>query len=247
MCMPTMAVPSINELQTLLPSPTYASRRPLSRPLLSWIVKRSATTGHGCSLSSRPLMTETVAFAASSRTLSRRNDRYMMPSTYRLSTRAVSAIVSPRPIWRSFGLRNSAWPPSCVMPTSKETRVRVDAFSNSMARLLPRKGSYGSPAFVRFLILPASSRRPIRSSRTSSIEMRSRFPTIAADHPPRDTKWLCIDCVDTCLGGDADRGFLGLPSAWRGWVKHLGDAGPKPYIPRDSSPSCGRDGLAWLC
>src|SRR3989442_2253212 len=100
------------------------------------------------------------------------------------------------------------------MPTSKETRVRVDAFSNNMARLLPRNGSYGSPAFVRFLILPASSRMPTRSSRTSSIEMRSRFPTIAADHPPRDTKCLCIERVDAYLGGDADRGFLGLPSAW---------------------------------
>src|SRR5437870_2191654 len=120
-------------------------------------------------------MTGTVAFAASSRTLSRRNDRYMMPSTYRLNTLAVSAIVSPRPICRSFGLRNRAWPPSCVIPTSKDTRVRVEAFSKIIARLLPRSGSYGSPALVRFLMFAANSRRPTRSSFTSRIETRSRL------------------------------------------------------------------------
>ncbi len=90
----------------------------------------------------------------------------------------MSAIVSPRPTCVSFGLRKSAWPPSCVMPTSKETRVRVDAFSKIIARLFPRSGSYGSPASVRFLIFPASSSSPTRSSRTSSIETRSRLAAI---------------------------------------------------------------------
>src|SRR6266540_2113489 len=64
------------------------------------------------------------------------------------------------------------------MPTSKETRVRVDAFSKIIARLFPRSGSYGSPALVRFLIFPANSSSPTRSSRTSSIETRSRLAAI---------------------------------------------------------------------
>src|SRR3989442_9631186 len=132
-------------------------------------------TWQGCSLSSRPLITGTLALRASSRTFSLLKARYMMPSTLRLRPLAVSAIVSPRPSCRSLGLRKRAWPPSCVMPTSNETRVRVEAFSKIIARLLPRSGSYGSPAFVRFLILAASSRRPTRSSFTSRIEIRSRF------------------------------------------------------------------------
>src|SRR5439155_25929198 len=74
-----------------------------------------------------------------------------------------------------FGLRNRAWPPSCVIPTSKDTRVRVEAFSKIIARLLPRSGSYGSPALVRFLMFAANSRRPTRSSFTSRIETRSRL------------------------------------------------------------------------
>src|SRR5438132_2229264 len=124
-------------------------------------------------------MTGTLAFLASSRTFSCLNARYRMPSTYRLRTRAVSAIVSPRPNCRSFGLRKRACPPSWVIPTSNDTRVRVDDFSKIIARLRPRSGSYGSPAFVRFLMLPASSSRPTRSSRTSRIDTKSRFPAIA--------------------------------------------------------------------
>src|SRR3989475_8253602 len=65
------------------------------------------------------------------------------------------------------------------MPTSNDTRVRVEAFSKIIARLRPRSGSYGSPAFVRFLMLPASSSRPTRSSRTSRIDTKSRFPAMA--------------------------------------------------------------------
>ncbi len=79
--MPTMDAPSKSELQTLFPSPMYASFSAERRPFFSWTVNRSEMIWQGCSLSSRPLMTGTVAFAASSRTLSRRKARYMMPST----------------------------------------------------------------------------------------------------------------------------------------------------------------------
>ena len=48
------------------------------------------------------------------------------------STRAVSSIGSPRPSWVSRGDRNRAWPPNCAIPTSKDTRVRVEDFSKIM-------------------------------------------------------------------------------------------------------------------
>ena len=37
-------------------------------------------------------------------------------------------------VWVSAGDRKMAWPPSWVMPASKETRVRVDDFSKIIAR-----------------------------------------------------------------------------------------------------------------
>src|ERR1051325_11029667 len=71
----------------------------------------------------------------------------MMPSTYRESTRAVSAIGSPRPSCTSRGDRNKASPPSWYVPTSNETRVRVDDFMKIIARDFPASGF--------FLYLPA--------------------------------------------------------------------------------------------
>ena len=43
---------------------------------------------------------------------------------------------SPRPIWLSLPERKRACPPNWYMPVSKETRVRVEFFSNIMARVL---------------------------------------------------------------------------------------------------------------
>ena len=64
----------------------------------------------------------------------------MMPSTYRESTRAVSAIGSPRPSCTSRGERKSACPPSCQVPTSNDTRVRVDDFMKIIASDFPASG-----------------------------------------------------------------------------------------------------------
>ena len=50
----------------------------------------------------------------------------MMASTKRDSTRAVSAMVSPRPSCISAPVSMIVSPPSSRMPTSKDTRVRVD-------------------------------------------------------------------------------------------------------------------------
>ena len=65
----------------------------------------------------------------------------MIPLTMRERTRAVSAIVSPRCSWMSFELRNSACPPSWYMPTSNETRVRVEAFWKIIASDWPASAS----------------------------------------------------------------------------------------------------------
>src|SRR3546814_179356 len=77
----------------------------------------------------------------------------MMASTERDSTRAVSATVSPRPSWVPEGSSTTAWPPSWVAATSKETRVRVDGFSKIIASVLPASGlaspSLASPRFMR--------------------------------------------------------------------------------------------------
>ena len=82
-------------------------------------------------------MTGMEAYWASSSTSSWPKVRIMMPSQYRSSTRAVSSMGSPRPIWLSLPERNRAWPPSWNMPVSKDTRVRVEFFSKIMARVLP--------------------------------------------------------------------------------------------------------------
>src|SRR3989440_10787742 len=87
-------------------------------------------------------------------------------------------MVSPRPSCKSLGFRNRACPPSCVIPTSNDTRVRVDDFSKIIARLRPRSGSYGSPAFVRFLMLPASAAGRTSPPRPSRIETNSLFPAM---------------------------------------------------------------------
>ena len=62
--------------------------------------------------------------------------RTMMASAIRDSTRAVSSTGSPRPSWESWGDRKMADPPIWTIPASKETRVRVDDFSNTMASTL---------------------------------------------------------------------------------------------------------------
>lgn len=51
-----------------------------------------------------------------------------------------------------------AWPPSWVMPTSKETRVRSEGFWKIIARVLPASRGWGVPALTSRLSRPASSR-----------------------------------------------------------------------------------------
>ena len=54
-------------------------------------------------------------------------------------------MVSPRPSWVSLPVRTITSPPSWRMPTSNETRVRVDGFSKISARVLPANGREVTP------------------------------------------------------------------------------------------------------
>ena len=87
-----------------------------------------------------PLITGTVACSASSARVSGRKVRIMIASTKRLSTRAVSATVSPWPSCSSDPLSTIDSPPIWRMPTSKLSRVRVEGFSKISATILPLSG-----------------------------------------------------------------------------------------------------------
>jgi len=59
-------------------------------------------------------------------------------------TRATSSSGSPRSICVSRVIKVITEPPSWCMPASNDTRVRVDCFSNTMARVRSRSGWYGT-------------------------------------------------------------------------------------------------------
>ena len=67
----------------------------------------------------------------------------------------MSAIVSPRPSWVSVRPSMIVWPPSSRMPTSNDTRVRVEGFSKIIASVLPPNGLSWPPlARCFFIALP---------------------------------------------------------------------------------------------
>ena len=67
----------------------------------------------------------------------------------------MSAMVSPRPSWVSVRPSMIVWPPSSRMPTSNDTRVRVEGFSKIMASVLPPNGLSCPPlARAFFIALP---------------------------------------------------------------------------------------------
>src|SRR6185436_10255840 len=68
----------------------------------------------------------------------------MIASAMRLSTRAVSAMVSPRPSWLVAASSTSDVPPSWRIAMSKLTRVRVEFFSKIIARTRPASGASAS-------------------------------------------------------------------------------------------------------
>ncbi|MNY49271.1 hypothetical protein D3C86_1846740 [compost metagenome] len=78
------------------------------------------------------MITGTRELAAKSSTFWWAKVRIMIASSMLDMTMAESPIGSPRPSWVSRGERKMAWPPSWIMPASKDTRVRVEAFSKIM-------------------------------------------------------------------------------------------------------------------
>ena len=81
-------------------------------------------------------MTGTVLAAAISSMRSWPKVRQTIAATWRVSTRAVSAIGSPRPSCDVPASITRADPPSSAMPTLNETRVRVEDLSNRTATVL---------------------------------------------------------------------------------------------------------------
>ncbi|CDX50950.1 hypothetical protein MPL3365_130224 [Mesorhizobium plurifarium] len=89
----------------------------------------------------------------------------------------MSAMVSERPSCISVPVSMIVSPPSWRMPTSKDTRVRVDGLSKIMASTLPSSGFERSPALSLVF----------RATASSSIERRS--PAETAD---RSVKWRTL-------------------------------------------------------
>ena len=133
------------------PSPRKVSIRPASRPCAARTVCRSASTWQGWNWSVSALITGTGLAAAISATRSWPNVRQTIAATWRPSTRAVSAIGSPRPSWDACASMTSGWPPSSAMPTANEILVRVDGLSNSTATVRgPASGRWPNrSAFIR--------------------------------------------------------------------------------------------------
>ncbi|MDT4861157.1 hypothetical protein FQZ97_957510 [compost metagenome] len=83
-------------------------------------------------------------------------------------TMAASPIGSPRPSWVSRGERNIAWPPSWIIPASKDRRVRVEAFSKIIPRTRFFSGSNSTPRLRK-----SFSSMPRRIKLTSSSGVQS--------------------------------------------------------------------------
>src|SRR3954447_26129388 len=84
-------------------------------------------------------------------------------------TSAMSRGDSRAPIWTSPWSSDTAWPPSSLTPTSNETRVRMDGFSNRSATDFPSSARDDSRSALSSI---ARSRRASCSSAVSSAPVR---------------------------------------------------------------------------
>ena len=78
--MPSFAQIAISDAQTLLPSPSHATRTPSKSPSRSRIVIASASAWHGCVSSVSPFTTGMYACSAISSTIAWANVRIMIAS-----------------------------------------------------------------------------------------------------------------------------------------------------------------------
>ena len=100
----------------------------------------SASTWQGWYSSVSPLITGTRECAAKRSMIDCSKVRIITMSTMRETTRATSSIGSPRPSCVSPMLSTIEAPPSWKMPASKDTRVRVELFSNTIASIRSASG-----------------------------------------------------------------------------------------------------------
>ena len=124
-----------SDAATLLPSPTYTTRRPSRSPKSSRSVSRSASAWHGCARSDSRFTTGTST--ARGHALEQRRGRRRAPRsacTYPASVRATSsarlAPVDADLLARGCG---SGGRRASTTAISIEIRVRADGFSNSAA------------------------------------------------------------------------------------------------------------------
>ena len=105
------AAPNARDAVTLLPSPTYATRRPSNRPNSSRIVSRSASAWHGCARSERRLTIGTSTAAAMRSSTPWSNTRAATIVWYAARVRATSSAVSRTSMLISSGRIVTGWPP----------------------------------------------------------------------------------------------------------------------------------------
>ena len=98
--------------------------------------------------------------------------RITAPWSMRPITRAVSLIGSPRPSWMSAAARNIGSPPSSRIPTSKETRVRVEDFEKIKAQHWWRSGCEAWWPREDFIAAVSASTARISSRERDSMERR---------------------------------------------------------------------------
>ena len=140
-------------------------------------------------------MTGQSAYSASVSTSAWSNRRAITPSTYRPSTRAVSFSGSPCPSWMSSGPRNIAWPPSRVIPVSKETRVRVEGFSKIIPSVASLSRGSVSPAFI------AAARSSSASSSAGVTSSMSRKSSVASGIVCGVLVWFVVSFENRCVAG----------------------------------------------
>src|SRR5271157_2608164 len=174
--MPASAAPYSHELQTLSPSPTQATLVPLSLPLCSWRVSKSARTCTGWWRSLRPLMTGTVAALARRSRSECLLTLAMMQWTYLERTCAVSSTVSPLPSWSSPELRLIGFPPSSFIATWKLTLVLVLGFSKTSATVFPSRACSPRRDALPRLSFAATAKIVLKSRGVSSVRVRKSLP-----------------------------------------------------------------------
>ena len=129
----------------LFPSPLQATVLPSIGPKCSSKAITSAKSWQGCELLVRPLMTGTVANSAISAIFSRSNVLIIIQSTYRERTRAVSAILSPRPVCSSALFRTTTSPQVVSYPLQMKRGYAWTVFQISLLRPFLQGVGLGPP------------------------------------------------------------------------------------------------------